>query len=68
MEEIRINVKRYNMCKDQNAQINCMNDECMFQYKGDCNNISPAITLNENKTFVCHSILSKTLTITFNGN
>lgn len=47
---------RYPMCKDQPAQIDCRNTKCKF-YKGagKCSNVSPAITLNENKTFVCWS-------------
>lgn len=47
---------RYEMCKDQPAQIDCRNTKCKF-YKGAgyCSNVSPAITLNEDKTFVCWS-------------
>jgi len=43
------------MCKDQPAQIDCRNDNCNFYRKGSCVNISPAITLNTNQTFVCWS-------------
>lgn len=48
--------ERYNMSNDQNAQIDCRITNCKF-YKGSgtCSNISPALTLNENKTFVCWS-------------
>jgi len=48
--------ERYPMGKDQLAQIDCRIDDCIF-YKGggQCANISPAITLNPDKTFVCWS-------------
>lgn len=48
--------ERYNMTKDQNAQIDCRMTECEFNNGvGHCLNISPAITLNDNKSFVCWS-------------
>jgi len=48
--------KRYRMSNDQNAQIDCRITYCKF-YKssGTCSNISPTLTLNENKSFVCWS-------------
>lgn len=48
--------ERYRMCSDQPAQIDCRVTTCLF-YKGggNCSNISPAITLNENGKFVCWS-------------
>jgi len=53
-EEIQFN-KRYPMCKDQNAQIDCRVSDCIYHDHGQCNNISPAITLNPNKIYVCWS-------------
>ncbi len=52
--------KRYPMTYDQPAQIDCRVEECKF-YKGagKCSNISPAITLNPNGTFVCWSKKTK---------
>ena len=46
---------RYPMCKDQLAQIDCRIESCKFYKNAKCTNISPAITLNESKTFVCWS-------------
>jgi hypothetical protein len=47
---------RYPMCKDQLAQIDCRNVACKFHdNKGNCTNVSPAITLNESGFFVCWS-------------
>ena len=45
--------ERYAMCHDQKAQIDCRKDDCPHYDRGNCLNISPAITLNANKTFVC---------------
>lgn len=47
---------RYQMTYDQPCQIDCRVTICKF-YKGygKCENISPAITLNENGKFVCWS-------------
>ena len=47
---------RYPMTYDQPCQIDCRVTSCKF-YKGAgvCENISPAITLNENGKFVCWS-------------
>ena len=39
-------IKKYPLSKSQFAQIDCRWSDCIFQDKGDCNNISPAITLN----------------------
>ncbi len=49
-------VYRYPMTYDQPCQIDCRVTSCKF-YKGVgvCENISPAITLNENGRFVCWS-------------
>jgi hypothetical protein len=47
---------RYPMCKDQPAQIDCRVDKCKYYTgAGACSNVSPAITLNANRTFVCWS-------------
>lgn len=51
----KINTMRYPMCKDQPAQIDCRNADCVFCDKGQCNNPSPAITLNPSGSFVCWS-------------
>jgi len=49
-------VYRYPMTYDQPCQIDCRVTICKFyQGAGVCNNISPAITLNENGEFVCWS-------------
>lgn len=50
-------IKKYPLCESQLAQIECRKAECIFQDKGQCHNISPAITLNEGKlkTWVCWS-------------
>lgn len=49
-------VYRYPMTYDQPCQIDCRVISCKFyQGSGVCNNISPAITLNENGKFVCWS-------------
>lgn len=47
---------RYPMTYDQHCQIDCRVTSCKF-YKGagKCENVSPAITLNENGKFVCWS-------------
>lgn len=37
--------KRYPMCKDQPAQIDCRNIECKFHQDSKCINVSPALTL-----------------------
>lgn len=51
-----MNSKRYPMCSDQPAQLDCRVETCKFYGEGGkCNNISPAITLNENQTFICWS-------------
>ena len=38
--------KRYNMCDNQPAQIDCRLEGCAFHINGKCVNESPAITLN----------------------
>ena len=49
-------VYRYPMTYDQPCQIDCRVTSCKFyQGTGECTNISPAITLNENGEFVCWS-------------
>lgn len=48
-------IKRYPLGKDQLAQIDCRKDDCIFQERGQCHNISPAITLNPSGTVVCWS-------------
>lgn len=48
--------KRYNMCEDQPSQIDCRQTNCIHNNGGgECKNVSPAITLNENGQFVCWS-------------
>ncbi len=46
----------YPMCEPQFAQIDCRVTNCKY-YKGAgvCSNVAPAITINENGTFVCWS-------------
>jgi hypothetical protein len=56
--------ERYQMCKDQNAQIDCRVEDCKYYNgAGECMNVSPAITLNETKErgkwFTCWSHKSK---------
>lgn len=49
-------LSRYPMCKDQPAQIDCTVNNCKYNKgAGRCSNISPAISLNANKSFVCWS-------------
>jgi len=48
--------KEYPLCKKQDAQIDCRVTSCRYYGgKGQCLNIAPAITLNENNKFVCWS-------------
>lgn len=55
--------KRYPMTSDQPAQIDCRMDSCIFYSgAGKCKNISPALTLNPDATFVCWSKVPKTKT------
>jgi hypothetical protein len=53
-------MKKYPMFKEQLAQIDCRFTKCKY-YKGagNCSNISPAITLNEDRTYVCWSKIEK---------
>lgn len=47
---------RYPMSDDQPAQIDCRRIDCVFNGgAGQCTNVSPAITLNEDRTAVCWS-------------
>ena len=49
-------VYRYPMSYDQPCQIDCRVTNCKYyQGAGVCNNISPAITLNESGKFICWS-------------
>ena len=52
-------IKRYPLSKDQLAQIDCRKDDCIFQERGQCHNISPAITLNPDRFGVCWSHQTK---------
>lgn len=53
--------KRYSMCKDQPAQIDCRVESCLFSCGGgQCSNISPAITLNPNGVAFCWSKTTRT--------
>ncbi len=36
---------RYPMCEDQNVQLDCRNLDCDYHCKGECTNVSPAITM-----------------------
>ncbi len=45
--------EHYPMCKDQPAQVDCRVEDCPFHLPGQCSNVSPAITLNPNHTYVC---------------
>lgn len=47
---------RYPMCKDQPAQIDCRAIKCKKHGKGVCHDISPALTLNPDKSYVCWSM------------
>ena len=49
------NKKRYLMCKDQPAQIDCRITSCKWHKDGSCHNISPAIKLNDNLSANCYS-------------
>lgn len=51
--------ERYPMCKDQPAQIDCRNTDCIFNKNGSCTNESPAITLNKDGKFKCWSEITK---------
>jgi hypothetical protein len=51
--------KRYPMCKDQIAQIDCRQEECKYHKNACCTNISPAISLYSNGNFVCWSYKHK---------
>lgn len=52
---IRANLSVYNMCTAQLAQVDCRQNDCACNAKGQCHNIAPAITLNSDGTFVCWS-------------
>ena len=47
--------KRYNMCDNQPAQIDCRHIECKYQEFTGCTNVSPAITLNVSMPAHCWS-------------
>jgi hypothetical protein len=40
--------ERYELCKDQPAQIDCRVSSCAYHKEGSCTNISPAITFAGN--------------------
>jgi len=52
-------IKKYPMCESQLAQIDCRQADCIFQEKGQCHNISPAITLSPSNYAVCWSHQTK---------
>lgn len=55
-EEVQSLPERYPMTYDQPCQIDCRVASCKFNKgAGKCENVSPAITLNENGKFVCWS-------------
>ncbi len=48
--------EKYPMCESQDAQIDCRKSDCKYYATaGKCSSVSPAITLNKNKTYVCWS-------------
>ncbi len=48
--------RMYPMCEPQFAQIDCRVTTCKYyQGAGTCNNVAPAIVLNEDRTFWCKS-------------
>ena len=52
--------ERYPMSTDQPAQIDCRREDCIFyQGAGKCSNVSPAITLNSQKDYICWSCVEK---------
>jgi hypothetical protein len=51
--------KRYLMCGDQPAQIDCRNEDCFYHVRGNCINESPAISLLTNGRFNCWSRIDK---------
>lgn len=51
--------KRYNMCDNQPAQIDCRHIECKYQELTGCTNVSPAITLNVSMVAHCWSLEKK---------
>ena len=53
-------IKKYRMCESQLAQIDCRRDDCLFQQKGHCGNISPAISLQPGGTVTCWSYENET--------
>lgn len=57
--------ERYPMCKDQPAQIDCWAIKCKKHGKGACHDISPALTLNTDGSFVCWSM--EAITFKLNG-
>jgi len=53
-KEFQVKKEKYQMCKEQPAQIDCRQMNCIWHKAGGhCTNISPAITLNGNDTYVC---------------
>lgn len=50
----------YPMTYSQPCQLDCRMQSCInYEGAGICSNISPAITLNENNTFVCWTFTEK---------
>jgi hypothetical protein len=51
---------RYPMCKDQPAQIDCRQIDCVCHYDGACHNCAPAITFNgDQMKSICWTYKSK---------
>jgi len=46
---------RYEMCSDQPAQIDCRLTSCRHHNNAACTNVSPAITLDADGKWRCHS-------------
>jgi hypothetical protein len=43
----------YPMCKPQPVQLDCRKTDCIYHQNAGCTNPAPAVTLNENSTFIC---------------
>ena len=59
LDRQQVHARHYRMCESQPAQIDCRKNDCAFHKEGSCSNAAPAITLNEDGTFVCWSKAEK---------
>lgn len=56
LESVEPPAEHYPMCSDQPAQIDCRHADCTWnRIGGNCVNVSPAITLNDDGTSKCWS-------------